>query len=481
MAKLLVVDDEPLICQSFQWVIGTHDVEVVTAGTVGEGWRRFLEDHPDVIVLDYQLPDGNGLELFDQIRTADPRRPVIFLTARGTTETAIEVMKRGAFDYLDKPFDLDQMDGLLNRAFEAARLMREPEPRPDEVSVDRIVGRSSLIREVCKQIGRVAPLDVTVLILGESGTGKELVARAIHQHSKRTAHRFLAINCAAIPEALVEAELFGNEAGAYTSAAEKRIGRFEQADGGTLFLDEIGDMPLGVQAKVLRFLQDRTFERLGGRESITSDCRILAATNHDLDQLIAEGRFRSDLYYRLKEVSIRVPALCKRTEDIPDLSYHFLNQFARDTERDVVAIAPEVLELFQRYPWPGNVRELRSALKEAAIRATGRTIRVEGLPSSMLTFHGILPGSSADVALLEIGKMIQRMLDAGEENLYDKLSAMVERELITRVLRYTQGHLGHTCKRLGIDRKTLRNKLQGLNIAPDSKSFDSRSDGSGLP
>ena len=478
MPKLLVVDDEPLICQSFQWVFATGGVEVATAGTVAEGTRRIEEGRPDVIVLDHQLPDGSGLDLFDRIRATDPKRPVIFLTAHGTTETAIEAMKRGAFDYLGKPFDLEQMSELLGRAFEAARLMREPAALPDDLPTDRIIGQSPLIREICKQIGRIAPLDVTVLILGESGTGKELVAQAIYQHSKRADRPFLAINCAAIPEGLVESELFGHEPGAFTGAGQRRIGRFEQADGGTLFLDEIGDMPLAAQAKVLRFLQDQTFERVGGGKSISTQLRVLAATNQDLEKLIAEGRFRGDLYYRLKEVTIRVPPLRDRAEDVAELAQHFLLQFGRETGRDVWGFAPEVLEIFRRYPWPGNVRELRGTVKEAALRTNGTTILAAFLPHE-------LAGMSSEVAPspppptggdrptgLDIAVRIEALLDAGEKGMYDRVVGAVERELIERVLRHTHGHLGNACERLGIDRKTLRNKLRELNLTPEKGPAD---------
>jgi two-component system nitrogen regulation response regulator GlnG len=469
MPKLLVVDDEPLICQSFDWVFATGGVEVTTAGTAAEGWRRVEVDRPDVMVLDYQLPDGSGLDLFDRIRAADPRRPVIFLTARGTTQTAIEAMKRGAFDYLGKPFDLEQMSALLDRAFEAARLAREPADSPAEPQAGEILGRSQQVREICKQIGRVAPLDVTVLILGESGTGKELVARAIHQHGKHAERPFHAINCAAIPEGLVESELFGHEPGAFTGAGGRRIGRFEQADGGTLFLDEIGDMPPAVQAKILRFLQDQTFERVGGRSPISTRVRVLAATNHDLEQLIASGRFRSDLYYRLKEVTIRVPPLRERTEDIPELARHFLFEFARETGRSLGGFAPEVLEIFKRCTWPGNVRELRGAIKEAALRTTGRTVLPEFLPAGLLG-AGSEPARPAPStagphqAGSDLVAMIEQMLTAGEKRMYSRVVGVAERELITRVLQHTRGHLGQACERLGIDRKTLRNKLRELGI-----------------
>jgi two-component system nitrogen regulation response regulator GlnG len=420
--------------------------------------------------------------LFDRIRAADPKRPVIFLTAHGSTETAIEAMKRGAFDYIGKPFELEQMSVLLERAFEAARLMTEPVALPNDPPTDRIVGQSPLIWEICKQIGRVAPLDVMVLILGESGTGKELVARAIYQHSKRSKSPFLAINCAAIPEGLVESELFGHEPGAFTGAAQRRIGRFEQANGGTLFLDEIGDMPLAAQAKILRFFEDQTFERVGGEKSISTRVRVLAATNHNLEHLIAAGRFRSDLYYRLKEVTIRVPPLRDRSEDISELAHHFLFQFARLVGRDVCGIAPEVLEVLRRCPWPGNVRELRGTIKEATLRTNGRIIQLESLPAELSRAAGDVvvthsPSINDRPAELDIVRSIETMLSAGEKKMYDRVMGAVERELIARVLRHARGHLGNACERLGIDRKTLRNKLRDLDIIPDK----SASDGADMP
>jgi two-component system nitrogen regulation response regulator GlnG len=464
MPRLLVVDDEPVICQSFQWVFGPTGVEVLTAGTVAEGWRRVQEDRPDVIVLDLQLPDGSGMDLFERIRVADPKRPVVFITAHGTTDTAIEAMKRGAFDYLSKPLDLEHLRGLLGRAFEAARLMGEPAALPDDPATDRIVGRSKVVQEMCKQVGRVAPQDVAVLITGESGTGKELVARAIYSHSRRADRPFLAINCAAIPEPLVESELFGHEKGAFTGAERQRIGKFEQADGGTLLLDEIGDMPLPVQAKMLRLLQDQTFERVGGGQPVTTRVRVLAATNQDLERLIAAGRFRADLYYRLKDVTIRVPPLRDRREDIPELAHHFLFRFAREADRDVRGFAPEVLGMFQAYPWPGNVRELRGVVRDAALRGTGPLILPEFLPPGL----GASPPAGANPpAGFDLAANIEALLRDGEKGMYGRVVGSVERELITRVLRHTHGHLGQACELLGVDRKTLRNKLRDLGVAVD--------------
>jgi two-component system nitrogen regulation response regulator GlnG len=477
MPKLLIVDDEPLICQSFEWVFSKGDVQVISAGTVRDAWRRVEEDQPSVVVLDYQLPDGTGLELFDRIREAYPKRPVIFLTARGTTETAIEAMKRGAFDYLDKPFDLTQMSTLLRRAFEAAAQINDPPQYAEAFNNDLIIGKSPLIQAVCKHIGRVAPLDVTVLILGESGTGKELVAQAIHQHSNRAQKPFVAINCAAIPDGLVESELFGHEAGAYTGASTMRIGRFEQADGGTILLDEIGDMPAGVQAKVLRFLQDQTFERVGGRQSIRTQVRVLAATNQDLEKQIAAGTFRSDLYYRLKEITIQLPPLRNRAEDIPELANHFLRQFAREARLDIEGFSSDVLDMFRGLPWAGNVRELRGVVREAALRTRGRFVLAEFLPPGLMEngHHDkkLAPSNVGEIGELDLATLIDGLLNSTDNEVYQRAIRAVERELFIRTLRYTHGHLGQACERLGIDRKTLRNKLIDLKISQEKTVSDS--------
>ena len=359
------------------------------------------------------------------------------------------------------------MTALLGRAFEAARLMREPATLPDDPAADGIVGRSRVVQEMCKQIGRVAPQDVNVLVTGESGVGKELVARALYQHSRRADRPFLAINCAAIPETLVESELFGHERGAFTGADRQRVGKFEQADGGTILLDEIGDMPLPVQAKMLRLLQEQQFERVGGREPITTRVRVLAATNQNLDDLIAAGRFRGDLYYRLKEVAIRVPPLRDRREDIPELAHHFLFRFAREADRDVRGFDPAVLDLFREYPWPGNVRELRGVVRESALRASGPVVLPAFLPPELTASR---PAPTTDVPRpsgLDLAGTIEAELKAGAKGVYGRVISAVEHDLLVRVLRHTRGHQGQACEVLGIDRKTLRAKLRDLGIAVD--------------
>jgi two-component system nitrogen regulation response regulator GlnG len=473
--KLLVVDDEPIICHSFRRVLTSPEVEVLTAGSVADGWRRFERDRPDVLVLDLQLPDGSGLDLFERIRQTDPRRPVIFVTAHGTTDTAIEAMKHGAFDYLSKPLDLEQMSGILGRAFEAARLMRDPAVLPDDPRADRIVGRTPQIQELCKQIGRVAAQDATILILGESGTGKELVARAIYSHSTRTDRPFLVINCAAIPENLVESELFGHERGAFTGADRQRVGRFEQCGDGTVLLDEIGDMPLAAQAKMLRLLQEQQFERVGGNQPITTRVRILAATNQNLEQLITAGRFRSDLYYRLKVVTLRVPPLRERKEDIPELAHHFLFRYARETNRDIRGFSPEALDVLQQYDWPGNVRQLQNSIQAVVCQMSGRTVLpgdLEMLQAAEPTTappHPPRPASPdlASSAPFDLVKTIETMLRDGGREVYTRVMALVEKELFARALRHTHGRQAQASELLGINRATLRYKLKEMGLSLD--------------
>src|SRR5262245_40932800 len=341
MAKLLVIDDDPAVLAVFRRAFSN---EAATAETAHDGLAAVDRQRPDVILLDIQLPDLSGLELFKQIRQRDATIPVIFITASGTSDTVIQAMKLGAFDYLSKPLDLPVVRSLLQKAVEVRRLMRRPVTMGDEhtgLETDVLIGRSPAMQEVYKAIGRVAEQNVTVLIRGESGTGKELVARAIYQHSPRAHRPFLAINCAAIPEALLESELFGHEKGAFTGADRQRVGKFEQCNGGTLFLDEIGDMPLLLQSKMLRLLQEQRFERLGGMESVQTDVRLLAATHQDLESLITKGRFRADLYYRLNVFSIQLPPLRSRPEDLPLLVQHFLQRFQAQLKRSVEQLAPE--------------------------------------------------------------------------------------------------------------------------------------------
>jgi two-component system nitrogen regulation response regulator GlnG len=401
------------------------------------------------------------------MRQVDARVPVIIITGHGTTDTAIEAMKLGAYDYLLKPLELAELRQLISRALEISRLMNVPallstehEADPGRSS-DILVGRCPAMQEVYKAVGRVAPQDVAVLILGESGTGKELVARAIYHHSRRASGPFLAINCAAIPETLLESELFGHEKGAFTGADRLRMGKFEQCTGGTLFLDEIGDMTPLTQTKVLRVLQEQRFERLGGNETIQTDVRIIAATNCDLEQLLAAEQFRSDLYYRLNVYTIRLPPLRARAEDIPLLVEHFIKRFCRELGKSVQHAAPEALQMLQRYSWPGNVRELQSVLKQALLHATGPVLAPEFLPPALgdrLAVERRRPTAEWELFLKE-------RLQSGSQDLYAEALALMERQLLTAVLRQTTGNQVQAAKILGITRGSLRNKIRAHGIS----------------
>lgn len=465
MPTLLVIDDEENVLYSYRRAFETDEVRVLSAQTGGDGERLFREEEPDVVVLDLQLPDRTGLDVFQAIRAADPKRPVIFVTAHGTTDAAIEAMKNGAFDYLVKPVDLDRLSQIVERAFEAARLMRVPAILPAEDEGDRIVGRSPVVQEMCKAIGRLAPQDVNVLILGESGSGKELVARALYHHSRRADKPFLAINCAAIPEALLESELFGHEQGAFTGAHRRRIGKFEQCDGGTIFLDEIGDMSPPLQAKMLRVLQEQQFERLGSNETLQTRVRVLAATNHDLEKLVEEGKFRKDLYYRLKVVTVQVPPLRERADDVAELAHYFLFRYNRELGLDLRALAPETLELLQRHPWPGNVRELQSVVKEAMLHASGHLLLPEFLPDSFRRLPPPSEPSRQEPLSFDLSEFIEQLIQSGEVGLHEKVIAAVERVLLARVLKYTKGHQAQASDLLGLNRATLRHKLRSLGLA----------------
>jgi two-component system nitrogen regulation response regulator GlnG len=467
MPTLLVIDDEESVRYSFRRAFESDQVRVITAATAAEGLDKVRTQRPDVVVLDLQLPDRSGLEIFHHIQSEDPKRPVLFITAHGTTETAIEAMKRGAFDYLVKPVDLERLSQLIERAFDAARMMRVPAVLPAEEGGDRIVGRSQPMQEMSKAIGRIAPQDVNVLILGESGTGKELVARAVYQHSARADKPFLAINCAAIPETLLESELFGHEQGAFTGASRRRIGKFEQVSGGTLFLDEIGDMAPSLQAKMLRVLQEQRFERLGGNEVVQTQARVLAATNQDLDRLVAEGRFRKDLYYRLKVVTIRVPPLRERLDDVAELAHYFLFRFDRELRMHLRGFAPETLELLQGYGWPGNVRELQSTIKQAMLNASGHILLPEFLADDLRRQQPAATPASLESGEANLVPLIESMLARGETDVYRKVVEAVERVLLPRVLKQTHGHQAQASDILGLHRATLRHKLRSLGFAPD--------------
>lgn len=471
MQSLLVIDDEVPILRAFERAFTSDSTTVLTAKNAADGEATFIEAKPDVVVLDLSLPDTSGLECFQRLREIDPRVPVIFITGHGTVESAIEATRLGAYDYLFKPLELDEMRTLLDKAFNLSRMVRVQPVLADEVDTvaDAIVGRCKAMKEVYKAIGRVASQKLTVLLMGESGTGKEVVAQAIYHHSARSTGPFQAINCAAIPDALLESEIFGHEKGAFTDAHRQRIGKLEQVDKGTLFLDEVGDMSPMTQAKVLRVLQDQTFERVGGNTPIKVDVRIIAATNHDLKQLVTEGLFRSDLYFRLSVVTIHLPPLREREDDLRVLSEYFLRKYSGEFGKDVRSLAPETLELLQQYHWPGNVRELESVMKQSLLSARGNILLPEFLPT-LANQSANLTGAKNDGDYLEQSFIAER-LASGSVNLYAEAIAKVEYQLFRQVLQHTAGNQLKAATILGISRVTLRSKLKLLGIEPSDFSL----------
>ena len=382
MSKILIVDDERNVLRAFVEILSTCSHEVATERRADAGLDRLGREPFDLVILDICMPGMDGLEALREIKERQPKLPVIIMTGEGTMENAVEATKRGAFDYQLKPFDPEEMLAIVERALEGARVMKGHVAIGPEHAApvsDAIIGRSAGMQEVYKMIGRVAATDVTVLIRGESGTGKELVARAIYHYSSRAAKPMLAVNCAAIPETLLEGELFGYERGAFTGAVGRRIGKFEQADQGTIFLDEIGDIPLSIQAKILRVLQERSFERLGGNETIHADVRVLAATNRDLEKAISEASFRPDLYHRLNVVTIHVPPLRERQDDVPGLVDHFLERFAQEMKIDKPPLSTTALAALQDCSWPGNVRQLQHCIHRAMIVTQGYPIQPSDL------------------------------------------------------------------------------------------------------
>lgn len=473
MQTLLVVDDERSVLSVFKGVFGKQpDAKLLTAASGREGVGLVKTERPDAVILDVLLPDQPGLDVFAQLREIDPRLPVIFITSGGNSGTAIEAMQLGALDYLTKPLDFVQVKELVAKAFKIRRLMVEsieidPSAARDAPIGDAMIGRCGAMQVVYKAIGRVAAQNVTVLVRGESGTGKELVARALYQHSKRAKGPFLAVNCAAIPETLLESELFGHEKGAFTGADRKRIGKFEQCNGGTLFLDEIGDMSPPLQSKLLRILQEQRFERIGGNETIETDVRVIAATNRNMELMVQENQFRGDLYYRLNGYTIHLPPLRDRGDDLLLLIDHFLAGACRDLDRKVRGVSPDTMGILRQYSWPGNARELQSVIRQAVLDTTGPVLFSDALPHVVCGPHqgGAASGVPASSPVDAWESYIIERVQGGAENIYDEVLEAVERKVITLVLKSTDGNQGDASKLLGITRTTLRSKIKKLGIA----------------
>jgi nitrogen regulation protein NR(I) len=474
MSKLLLIDDEEDVRYSFQRIFDSPEIEFATASSGEEGLKVIPKIKPDLVLMDVRMGGMNGLETLRRIRATNPKLLVILMTAYGTTQTAIEAMKLGAYDYLLKPFDAVKIKELVGNALKAARDMKqvvsyEPLLQSEDYELG-IVGRSEVMQQVFKLIGQIAASDATALVTGESGTGKELVARAIYSHSQRSTQPFLAINCAAIPEQLLESDLFGHERGAFTGATLQRIGKFEQCNKGTLFLDEIGDMTPATQTKILRVLQSGTFERVGGNQPIKCDVRIIAATNKPLEQAVAARQFREDLFYRLNVVRIHIPPLRERSEDIRLLVNYFLSKFAKDQAGAPRSIAPVVLKSLEKYHWPGNVRELENVIRRALVVSKGEAILMTDLPgevsgqSQASGAGGPMPVPVGEAGTSDITNLARQLFQWARREPKLKIIPAVERELVIQALRETEGNQVHAAKLLGITRATLRKRVEKFGI-----------------
>jgi nitrogen regulation protein NR(I) len=467
VSTILIIDDDDQLRKSFHKLLAEEGYTVLSAASGEEGVEQANSRLPDLVVLDMRLPGMNGLETYGALRQIDSKLPVIIMTAFGTTETAIEATKLGAFDYIFKPFEIPDMLTVIAKALEAGRFMRTPvkmDVGPDDTPADAIIGRSKPMQDIYKAIGRVSSSDATVLIRGESGTGKELVARAIYQHSLRADKPFLVINCVAIPENLLESELFGYEKGAFTGAAHRRVGKIEQASGGTVFLDEIGDMPFSIQAKILRLLQEKSIERLGGRETIPVDVRILAATNRDLEAALQDGRFREDLYFRLKVVTIHLPPLRERKNDIGSLTDYFLRRFASEADATNPGITEEARSVLNAHTWPGNIRELANTIQKALIFNLGAPISHEDIRQA-ISADSNASGTQTANAEQTLQQWAHSMLLAGgPAGLFDSCMDSAAAALIREALRTTGGNRSRAAKLLGLSRPTLHSKIEKFRI-----------------
>ena len=475
MAHVVVFDEGPrLLAEQVQRLFPADLVTVATE--TGAGLLALRDAAADVVLLSVGARDRRALDVYEEIRRLDPLVPVVFATGGNDAEVAIEAMRRGAFDYLRKPADLEKLRTTLLGAIAVRRQSRAFVPAgvvaPDAAGGDALFGTCPAMLEVYKAIGLVADRDVTVLVTGESGTGKEVVARAIHRHSRRAQAAFTALNCAAIPETLLESELFGHEKGAFTGADRRRIGKFERHSGGTILLDEIGDIPPALQPKILRLLQEQTFERVGGNETIRTDVRLVAATHRDLRALVAEDKFRLDLFYRLGVFTIHLAPLRERGSDIPLLVRHYVQQFSRELGRDVREVAPDAMDELCAYAWPGNIRELQNVLKQAVLRAQGSTLVSSFLPAlgraagAAVVVSAEAPRRGPAPSLSEFETFLRGRVAASDvKDLYADAREYVDRFLFTLVLERTRGNYSAAAQLLGISRQTLRRRLPTLGIS----------------
>lgn len=479
MEKILIVDDDEGLVHFLCRFFSRKEYEVHSCNSGATALEMMGCETFDLILLDYKMPGKNGLETLKEIRRLQVKTPVIVMTAYGTMDTAIEAMKLGAYDYLLKPFDRNGLERVARDALDVNRLMKEVVSFPASGLTPsripkgevKIIGSHQRMQEVYKLIGQVAAKDVTVLITGESGTGKELVARAIYHHSERKDKPFLEVNCAAVPETLFESELFGYERGAFTGAERTHIGKFERCHGGILFFDEIAEMPLSSQAKLLRALQYGEIERVGGEQTLKVDVRVLAATNKNLEKAVEEGRFREDLYWRLKIISIHLPPLRERAEDIPSLVSYFVGRFSEEYQSSIRHVEDGAFEKLKIYTWPGNVRELENTIRRAVVLSSGDVLREEHLKFDTAG-HGPSAGEADKRPWLRIERKLEELipdlLQAGGETMHESIIDMVERTLLSKVLEQCGHNQVKAARVLGISRNTLRNRMKKFHFLPPS-------------
>jgi nitrogen regulation protein NR(I) len=477
--QVLIVDDEPNLRKILAAQLSRDGYDVLLAEDGEQGLSLLREHHIDLVVTDLKMPKVDGMTLLREALAEQPELPIVMITAHGTVDTAVEALKLGAFDYLTKPFDKDEVRQIVGKALKTRELAGEepsaPAVAPEAAETKEaegarfgIIGQSPGLTELYAVLERVADSPTTVLITGESGTGKELVARALHDHSSRRGKPFIKVNCAAIPKELIESELFGYERGAFTGAVASKPGRFELANGGTLFLDEIGEIPVEMQVKLLRALQESEFERVGGIKTMRVDVRLVAATNRDLKKLIAQGAFREDLFYRLNVVSIRLPALRERATDTPLLVEHFLKKFNERLKKSVSGVEADALELLCNYGWPGNIRELENVMERSVLFCDSQKLRVEDLPVELRGASGISSGSmvpAMDPGAVDLGTL---PADGGLKEHVKVAMSRLERDLVSRALKQTNNNVTHAARLLKISRKGLQLKMKELGLREGS-------------
>jgi len=459
LPSILVIEDKSAMQQMLAATLTTEGYEVELASDGEEGISRTKDKRFDIVLTDLKLPGADGLQVLSEIKKSDPEAPVIVMTAYATVENAVQAIKMGAFDFLTKPFDTDRLSILIKRALETRRLIAENtllrEELAQTIGLNEIIGKSEKMMQASELVQKVAPSDTTVLLQGESGTGKELFARAIHHLSPRRNGPYVAINCAAIPRELLENELFGSERGAFTSSISRKMGKFEIAEQGTIFLDEVGDLDISLQAKLLRVLQEKKFERLGGTKTINVNVRVVAATNMDLREAIARKTFREDLFYRLSVFPVTIPPLRERPEDIPALADYFIQRFSSEMKKKPVKLSREALALLDKYHWPGNVRELENTIERAIILCDGKTLTPEHLAIRLPRNGEVSLREGA--GLKEVGAMAQ---------------AEAEKSLIRRILNQTNGNKRKTAEILKIDYTTLFEKLKKYGLQPPRQAME---------